>query len=526
MRPRYKSTFSTFSIGKGDTISLDGADVLVILGKSSLDDSFEVQENGLWRLVDSRESVVITSGSNVSVRATNSPMVVSVERKVLDYVAGTEGEKLPLVSFARNPDGVNRTSVGGIANLPGLQSARPGNVLTKSFLGKFASKSNGADHTTHIQTVLESDFDAIRLLIPNGIASSITGVIAKTSIGGTLGTVGASSAIAPGDSDWRTVTFSGASSVTLPSGTSVDAPSWTASDWIQNVSVPRADGGSLPILHVRLCVPAANPNRTAYAYAGITNWGDESIVAGRVWRPRTQAVNGVTTLGNMTIGGSAVDYECYPVVIQYLSRRRGVTVMIVGDSIYECAGATNRHGWQYIGQHAVSTPHTPVEVATISIGGSNAATWATRLSGAISLIQPDFVVMPAFEVNDTDAAITLANMRAMRVGIARARAACREANAQVILATGIPANPTGTFPKPWGATDSFRRDLNDEYRAMGEPLLDFDAVVRASTTDANGQILFADGMTDDALHPSAMGHAAMASQQFAPMLRQIIAQNF
>lgn len=416
-------------------------------------------------------------------------------------------------------------AVGGENYIDKYRLKNPGRILTKGFMGKFTTAVNGADHTTLIQTVLESDFDAVRLIIPNAVNAQVTGVRAKIGVGGVLGAAESGSVVAAAGGIWSgNILVSGSSSFNLAAGTSGDAPSWTTTDWMNLPSMARTDGGTLPILIVRLFIPAANANRSAYDYADLNLWTTESSVNGRVWRPRTQAVDGVTTLGNFTLAGSVANYGCHPVLIQYASRKTGATVLVIGDSIYEGADANSRHGWQFLASEAVSTTDFPIEICTLSIGGANSTTWRTRLTAAISSVKPDIVVMPGFEINDTSAPMTDTHIRTMRGNIAIALAACRENNATPIVGTGIPRNPTGTYGVDFGATDSLRQDLNEYWRAASDVLIaDFDSVI-AGEIDADGQTLIATGMTDDALHPNNAGHAVLATE-FGKILSNIVARN-
>lgn len=410
---------------------------------------------------------------------------------------------------------------------------RLGCMLTKGFLGQFSTAVNGADHTTAIQFGLEAHFDAVRIIIPNSVTATITGVKARVSAAGAAGASNSSTAVAPSDGSWPNITWAGSSSVTLPAGTSGDDPSWTVSDWVTVNSLDRTDGGTQPLLHVRIFIPAANANRPAWigsalasSYANLaTIWAEEAQCAGRLVRCRTQAVNGVDTLGNLTIGGSASDYLCVPVIVQYASRVNGITVMVAGDSIDEKAGGNGRRGWQDIAQAAVSTTSAPVEFCTVAIGGSNSTTWRTRAEKVIAAVQPDYCMFPGFEVNDTATPMTAANIKTMRGNIERMRAISIENMAVPIMRTGIPSTATGGSGKNWDSSDSLRIALNNERRALrGALVCDFDASL-AGTADADGQIQFANGLSDDGLHPNDAGHQRLATERVVPLLNSLLSAN-
>lgn len=107
MKPAYDTQTMSASIAKDQTFRIDAADIIVLQGKSALDDTFDVSEDGgvTWRSVSARESAIFTSGQPVYVRAVDSGMVVGIERKTLSHFLGDEGERLPIVTATTGPDG-------------------------------------------------------------------------------------------------------------------------------------------------------------------------------------------------------------------------------------------------------------------------------------------------------------------------------------------------------------------------------------------------------------------------------------
>lgn len=115
MKPVYDTQAMSASIAKDQTFQIDAADIIVLQGKSALDDTFDVSEDGgvTWRSVSARESVIFTSGQPVYVRAVDSGMVVGIERKTLSHFLGDEGERLPIVTAVTGPGGGALFSAGG-----------------------------------------------------------------------------------------------------------------------------------------------------------------------------------------------------------------------------------------------------------------------------------------------------------------------------------------------------------------------------------------------------------------------------
>jgi len=138
MKPVYDTQAMSASIAKDQTFQIDAADIIVLQGKSALDDTFDVSEDGgvTWRSVSVRESVIFTSGQPVHVRAVDSNMVVGIEQKTLSHFLGDEGERLPIVTATTGPGGGVRLSAGNRPYAPG-QSAQAAYVLI------------GGDHPYH-----------------------------------------------------------------------------------------------------------------------------------------------------------------------------------------------------------------------------------------------------------------------------------------------------------------------------------------------------------------------------------------
>lgn len=116
MKPVYTSQVISFSMARSQILIIDSADIIVLRGKSSLDDTFDFSEDkGVsWQSVDVRESITITSGVPVHVRATSSSMVVEIERRFLSHFIGESGEKISIATVKSNPltDGVEISADG------------------------------------------------------------------------------------------------------------------------------------------------------------------------------------------------------------------------------------------------------------------------------------------------------------------------------------------------------------------------------------------------------------------------------
>lgn len=123
-----------------------------------------------------------------------------------------------------------------------------------------ATQSTAAVRTYHLMTTAPVEFDAVALIIiNNGAATTLDGAAIAVSESNTSKTVpvvnGTSyNAIAAADTNlgWVPVTFNGgATSTAMAIGTET-APSFLLSDFIPLSSIPRTDGGLLPLIMSRV----------------------------------------------------------------------------------------------------------------------------------------------------------------------------------------------------------------------------------------------------------------------------------
>lgn len=500
MRPRYKSTFSTFSIGKGDTISLDGADILVISGKSSLDDSFEVQENGLWRLVDSRESVVITSGSNVSVRATNSPMVVSVERKILDYVAGTEGEKLPLVSFTKNPD-------GGIGYQSG--DVQPSRIATRIVTGQISVNTAHLGKTAHLVGRLAAPFDAIRLIFMNICATPTVNckwAISALPVGANL-----SNQTVVNHNSGTYVT----GTVTMPARISANEPSIAFSDWVE------IDGES-QIFAGRLFVPSDGNTELSlsnfYSTSSTSKGAGWAALAGDEWIMRA-AVAGdfVSNIAGLT--GTGFSDWALIAGVQYRAKSgRVITVMGGGDSTMSGTWSTlARDAYWVRAVRAAKLAGHAIESCNLGWPSQTTAQYSARTISAIKALRPSICIYSPFSPNDGTP--SAANVVSQLQRADDVRAACRAAGIAYSAVTGIPRNSASATPYYTAAQDQFRKSVNED--VVGKRLaLDISSTVANGNSFATAAAM-RDGMTQDFLHLNEAGNVA-ASVPVARLIDSVV----
>jgi len=360
-----------------------------------------------------------------------------------------------------------------------------------------------ASTTFHIETVLESDFDAVRIGVFNNINSTTScGVsVAPASISGADNTNATIDPTLNGGA-WSACTFAGAASVALPACTDVANPNVTWTDWAPCSSLARTDGGVLPVLHVRMLMnSAAVP--TTINDSGFTAWESEAASSSRFYRARQQAGNAWSTPSLFT---STTSTGIFPVIaIQYISRKVGRTILVCGDSITRGTGATlKNNGWAQRLMGLLSTPSAPVSVVNLGWGSQTSNQYSARLQYALSNgISPTLVCYAGWCPNG---AVPLTQTDYGRVALALgiASAACIQAQIPMVVWGVLPTDSTS---KNWGASDSYRTAWRTVL-AQQKTYLDVSSLV--PVTVVSGQEIPSAGYFADGLHPSDALHQSMA----------------
>lgn len=404
-------------------------------------------------------------------------------------------------------------------NTPQRPGRTPGgvgsNIATKAMyiFADAAAVTHGVNRNWHVQTVTETHFDEVRLVFFNNHTAAIAGLKAAIGVGDVLGADGSADTITP--DTWVDATWSAASSVTLPLGAAA-RPSVTVSDWMPISSVERADGGVLPVLHVRFFIPSTVTDIPKFSPSGVMTWArNETTANGRPWRVMLQDVaDSIATKANFTTLTEAVRW--FPFAIQYRARGMVRTLNVFGDSIAAGVGATN-----YINSHlmrardALSTPEAPVELGNFAWSSQTVAQCEARLTDLITagvISRGHLVHVQAFSPNDYSTVQTQALANTGAAACARSVSAIIAAGAEPIVQTGCPANNSS---RAWGATDVYRQKLNYSYRnAPGLRVIDL-SVLQAAVTTNSGQYDYASGLTTDGLHPNDAGNAAAVQQAVA-----------
>lgn len=443
-------------------------------------------------MIYSAATISIPAGSTVFLEAIGADATYTIDDLVLAARAGSTGA-----------NALDTPSMAALNASYALTTLANRHRLTKGpRIGRLNTASMGAaDHTTHVQTVLECPFEAVRIGILNNVQAPLTNVRAYISTAPTLGannssttytgtantnctrthtkqivmtgtlTAATSATISTitgnptanwpdptgtypvtfSDGSIRNVTFtSGAATMTwtgavtatatasvygafrfftvnpgnsLPVSHQLDTQDITWLDWFSFPSQDRTDGGTLPVIHVRIEVPYnSGANTTIPVYytndSTMASWESEgsaptsTVPYGRPYRMRVQATLGVTTVGNFT--STTLSFAGVPFVIQYIPKEQveGITIAQLGDSIDEGnpPGGLKGNGIGLRIQRDHSTPERPIEHCLLTVAGGVSSRFGDRANYLLNRnadILPEIVIAPIGTPNEEHASVDL-----------------------------------------------------------------------------------------------------------------------
>lgn len=379
-----------------------------------------------------------------------------------------------------------------------------------------------------LQTVLECDFDSVRIGVLNAAASAVAGVKVAVSASSTLGSNTGSMGLDPatGQAYGSLFTFV-AQTLTLTAapadstgGTGVNiggsncSVTWTP--WLSNApSVPRADGTSeLPAINVIVTWPVGG-KRTFIAGSVLqaaTNLGDEVLALNRPVRSMIASAKdaSVNPAWMIASNGGCVrsTTEYAPIIIQYVPRNgKGRTLVVYGDSIHGGSGSSTMYqGWAREWQDSVSNKSNPISICQLAVAGSGQAGWTDRISATLGSMGKCVAFVPSLSPNNLSSPITASNIKVARYKWADQRRLVDAQNARLITSTVIPSNYS---VKQYGTSDvTYRVAWNNELLTTYFEVVDFDFVASSETVDVNGQYSMVSSA--DGIHPDTPLYKLMA----------------
>ena len=419
--------------------------------------------------------------------------------------------------------------------IPFIGPCKFGSIQTRApFWGSHGV--NGSAITVELLITAETDFDYVRLVYLN--CDTATHVITSAAIAAS-GSVndGVNPTNAAGTADttlWNLVYFNnGGAAGNVPSpagttrtvtcaagvkgtGTSDFEPSITYSDWIQVSSLARTDGGTLPLLMVRTyaatSIDTFGGNATVLgtlngASAGGSGW--DTYANGRIIRTYSNTTDQATSPTTATAGANSL---MVPWGVQTISRKRGLSIGLFGDSLYQGFGTLSLQNdpWQ-IAMAALSTPAFPITIAKFAYTGMTTPPFQINAYAGMPGILPDVAFYKPESPNDNPTAALFNG------SFARALAFndwCTRQGVVPVLCTAMPWSYTGT-------QEAARVAFNAEVRASNYLYMDWDALM---TNGANpGRIQSGYASTASPLHYNDAGAAVLAAQAVQPILQHIMA---
>jgi hypothetical protein len=371
--------------------------------------------------------------------------------------------------------------------------------------------------TAQVQTVLESDFIAVQIGVVHidTAAGSMKGCVLPWA----AAQADNSAAANYNSATWTdlTQTINGVSSATavltaMPATIAGQGlVSWF--DPVPIASLARTDSGkTLPGISVRLEWLAGT--NWAYLPGPFTSpavWETDSAAnAGRFYRVRGQAVSAGQNATKAALTNTATWTFCPPILIRYWPKR-GLprTIVFCGDSIDSASGGTGsavnlaRYGFPQMLQAQFSTPANPIEIVDCGLGGATVANISTMMNTVIPAIPNAVAVYPNATPNGTGGTLSATDVSTWTGFKAKMRLLCEQNRVASVIRTML---PVGTAAKAWGATDSFRQNMNADDVASGQVIFDAAGVLSGAVVSGQTQLT----NTADNVHPDDSGNAALA----------------
>lgn len=385
-----------------------------------------------------------------------------------------------------------------------LKRPKTTNVLHKRSFGMMKAITPAAGGFTQIvQMELETDFNMVRIGIPNLHSATVAGVKVQVAVVDQWVSGGWYLAPTPSGGTWVDVTFNGAATGTLAARISAQNASITYTDLIPLKSIARIDaGGVRPLLAVKIQYPdgavVTGPANDFYQWRAFTN------TYGRQMRVSSQSVLGIDTPASYTTTTAIDTNACIP-VIEYHTLNAGRQVMLLGDSTVEGTGATQR-AWGAVQRvtTSLSTPDNPIEYYNLGMHGQGANTFMAAYDAFQPTVKATAIFAAPLSVND----IAVGGMNYLAYNAARAAIdKLVNSTADVFILGTLPFNPAF---RDVGANDSKRIDFNQYLASLRMFTFVEDYVEEFSgVVDGDGQMQIKAGLTSDGVHPNEAGYEVL-----------------
>ena len=371
--------------------------------------------------------------------------------------------------------------------------------------------------TTTLKIECEVDFVAARLVILNRAANAInanTAVIGVSEtnaidnsanmgspvIGGT-----AYQQIAPAGTfnGWRAVTWAAAAFIDIAAASTIQQ--FALSDWIPLQSVPRADGGTRPLILIRTYRDGAANGNWSFNISGASGRTPSAAMRQRTIIASSSGTDAVTTLTNaMSLTTTA--QPVFPII------RFSTPVLAVhslGDSTVQCNAQAPEaiSSWPLRACNSISSPSLPVVHANFGATSQTSTNFIAVYEAALAagIPAPSVLIVEAASVNDDSGNANTIRTRELQLSnAARILALAQRYNIPyVIFSPLLPYNALDA------AHDILRQGTNAAIKASGlvsgVVTLNMNALGTGATPDRwipayNSGL----GANDDGIHPNAL----------------------
>lgn len=215
-------------------------------------------------------------------------------------------------------------------------------------VGLATNNNSSADRTWFLKLCCPdlAGFDAVRVVIYHGTTSSTTvysAIVAATETAAQDTDVNRWRPVAGGTEystldatesyGWKSVTWAGAANKTSAAGTAT-AHAINVSDWIPLSSVPRADGGSFPLVMVRVAVGTSTSSWATTAPMSTATDANGGFIVQGGWTADVGGAYVSNPAANNPSG--ALSQNLATVGIQFRCRNPGISIIGIGDSLTQC----------------------------------------------------------------------------------------------------------------------------------------------------------------------------------------------
>lgn len=418
-----------------------------------------------------------------------------------------------------------KTVTGGIELSAGLAAL---GYLTNEIgvkpMGCQTNNNGGAGNTFCMKIAAPGDFDAVRLVLYHNSTSAVSAyqmIVSATETAAqdtdinrwrpVVGGVEYSTLDAVDAHGWKSVKWAGASTIT-PAAGSATVPTISVSDWLPVSSVPRVDGSKFPLLNIRSYVSGGT-----CSFVGRNVLMEQPTVAngGFIVQCGYTGDTGLFVTAPATNNPVAAQSSACPVIgIQFRTRKSGISLLGVGDSITQNSGvvadALSSMGWRAAA--AISALGIPCGYVNHGFASQPADVFAAAGLNALSKWGAfNAVMIQSFSPNGPNSpyssdAIMRYTLLQQSSLVQSLVSMAKEQKTAIFLSTGVPCS-VGIIPAE--SQDAIRRAHIAKLKLKNDvTVLDWDALVSDNAAPARIAVAY----QADTTHPNEAAVVLQANQ--------------